>query len=41
LDRWNKAGYRFVFGMDAHPTLVEMAENLPESTWSELKREPK
>jgi hypothetical protein len=38
LDRWDTAGYRFVFGMDAMPNLVERAENLPESDWTSLER---
>lgn len=38
LDRWHEDGVEFVFGMDAMPNLVEIAENLPESAWNELKR---
>lgn len=47
LDRWDAAGYRFVFGIDAMPNLVEIAENLPlggelavepESAWGRLDR---
>jgi hypothetical protein len=41
LDRWNAAGVRFLFGIDAMPNLVEMAENLPERVWKPLKRRPK
>lgn len=38
LDRWHEQGVEFVFGMDAMPNLVEMAENLPDSAGKELKR---
>ena len=38
LDRWHEEGVEFVFGMDAMPNLVEIAENLPESAWNELQR---
>jgi hypothetical protein len=38
LDRWRDDGVQFVFGMDAMPNLVEIAESLPESAWNELKR---
>ena len=38
LDRWHEDGVEFVFGMDAMPNLVEIAENLPESAWNELNR---
>jgi len=41
LDRWDKAGVRFVFGIDATPALYEIAEKLPKSAWKELKRPPK
>ena len=41
LDRWDKKGYRFIFGMDASPTLVEKAEELPQQWWNPLEREPK
>jgi hypothetical protein len=33
LDRWNEAGVRFVFGIDAMPKLVEMAADLARSAW--------
>lgn len=39
LDRWDDAGVKFVFGMDASPTLVKRAEALPESSWRKLERE--
>lgn len=38
LDRWHDDGVQFVFGMDAMPNLVELADNLPESVWKELHR---
>jgi hypothetical protein len=41
LDAWDEAGVQFIFGIDAMPNLYELAENLPESAWQELKRRPK
>jgi len=41
LDRWDADGVRFVFGIDATPSLYEIAENLPLSAWKELHRLPK
>ena len=38
LDRWHADGVEFVFGMDSMPNLGEIADNLPESAWKELKR---
>jgi len=38
LDRWDTAGYLFVFGIDAMHNLIERADNLPESAWKRLKR---
>ena len=38
FDRWNDAGVKFVFGMDASPTLVNLAESLAESSWRGLGR---
>jgi Transposase DDE domain group 1 len=38
LDRWDAAGYRFVFGIDAMPNLVQTAEYLPKSAWRRLDR---
>ena len=38
LDRWDAAGYGFIFGIDAMPNLVEIAESLPESAWKRLHR---
>ena len=41
LDRWDAAGYRFLFGIDAMPNLVEIAESLPERAWKRLRRRPR
>jgi Transposase DDE domain group 1 len=42
LDRWAAAGdVRFLFGIDAHPTLVALAEGLPAQDYSFLERPPK
>lgn len=39
LDRWDDAGdIRFLFGIDAMPNLVALAEELPESVYSFLER---
>jgi hypothetical protein len=38
LDGWDRAGYRFIFGIDAMSNLVERAENLTKSAWKRLKR---
>jgi hypothetical protein len=38
LDRWGQDGIRFVFGLDAQPNLVGIAERLPERVWQELPR---
>jgi hypothetical protein len=38
LDRWDGAGYGFVFGIDAMANLKNIAENLPESAWNGLQR---
>jgi hypothetical protein len=39
LDRWDDAGdIRFLFGIDAMPNLVALAEGLPESAFSFLER---
>jgi Transposase DDE domain group 1 len=40
LDRWDAAGVIFQFGYDATPNLKDIAENLPESAWTKLVREP-
>jgi hypothetical protein len=41
LDRWDAAGVEFVFGIDAMPNLVEIAEQLPPTAWQPLQRPPK
>lgn len=38
FDRWTDSGVTFVFGMDASPTLVNLAESLPEASWRGLAR---
>ena len=39
LDRWDQAGdVRFLFGIDARPNLVTLAEQLPDSEYSFLER---
>jgi len=38
LDGWDGQGVRFLFGIDAMPNLVEIAENLPKSAWKSLAR---
>jgi hypothetical protein len=41
LDGWDDDGVGFLFGIDAMPTLVAMANELPESAWEPLVRKPK
>jgi len=41
LDRWDEAGVQFILGMDAHPKVVQLAEELPASAWQRLERLPK
>ncbi|MBI3850463.1 MAG: IS1380 family transposase, partial [Verrucomicrobia bacterium] len=41
LDRWDAAGCYFILGMDAHPKVVQLAEQLPQSAWQRLERLPK
>lgn len=38
FDRWTDAGVKFLFGIDALPTLVAQAEALPEAHWRGLAR---
>lgn len=38
FDEWDDSAVKFVFGMDANPTLVKRAEALPESSWRGLER---
>jgi hypothetical protein len=41
LDRWDRAGIKFIFGMDAHPKVVARAEALPPEAWQPLERLPR
>ena len=41
LDRWDSQGIKFLFGMDAHPKVVPLAEALPEEAWKPLERLPR
>lgn len=41
LDRWSQDKVRFIFGVDAMPKLVDLAENLPETAWKRLVRRKK
>jgi hypothetical protein len=41
LDRWDGEGVKFIFGMDAHPKVVALAEALPEEAWKPLERLPR
>lgn len=41
LDKWDNEGKTFVFGINAMGNLVEMAENLSESAYTELSRPAK
>jgi hypothetical protein len=38
LDRWDRPGLRFIFGIDAMHNLVALAEGLPAEHYSELER---
>jgi Transposase DDE domain group 1 len=38
LDRWDAEGIHFVFGLDAQPNLVSIAEQLPQRIWQQLQR---
>src|SRR3954470_11325794 len=38
LDRWDRQGIGFVFGIDAQPNLVARATQLPERVWQALPR---
>ena len=39
FDYWTKQSVEFVFGLPAHPKLVEIAEGLEERKWRELRRD--
>jgi hypothetical protein len=41
LDRWDADGVQFVFGIDAMPKLVKIANDLPETAWKPLIRRKK
>ncbi len=41
LDRWDARGVRFIFGINAMPNLIEMADNLPGGLWRPLLRPAK
>jgi hypothetical protein len=41
LDRWDEQGVKFIFGMDAHPKVVNLAQALPEQAWKPLERLPR
>jgi hypothetical protein len=41
LDGWHGAGVRFIFGIDAMPNLVEIAESLENKAWKPLRRDAK
>lgn len=41
LDRWERQGVEFVFGIDAMPNLKEIAEGLSRRAWKRLKRRAK
>jgi hypothetical protein len=39
FDYWTKQSVEFVFGLPAHPKLVEIAEGLEERKWRQLRRD--
>ncbi len=41
LDRWHGAGVRFIFGFDAMPNLIAIAESLENKSWKALRRDAK
>ena len=41
LDRWDGRMARFIFGINAMPNLIEIADNLPEGLWGPLLRPAK
>ena len=41
LDRWDGAGIGFIFGMDAHKKVVDLAGALAEKAWKPLERLPR
>ncbi len=38
FDRWSEKNVSFVFGFDAHPNLVQIADHLPKRAWKRLQR---
>lgn len=40
LDRWDEEGVEFVFGIAAHPNLMEKALEIPAKQWKPVPREP-
>jgi hypothetical protein len=40
FDKWHRRGVKFIFGYDAMPNLVKIAEALPEAAWSLFERPP-
>jgi len=41
LDRWDARGVRFIFGLNAMPNLIELAQDLPPAAWKRLIRPAK
>ena len=41
FDRWSEQGVAFVFGFDAHPNLVALAQEVPASKWKRFRRPPR
>lgn len=41
LDGWDRQGVLFQFGYDGYSNLKEIADNLPESAWTPLRRPPR
>jgi hypothetical protein len=40
LDRWDDRGWRFLLGIDAHPKLVKLADEIAANAWRPLQRLP-
>ena len=41
LDGWHGQGVRFIFGLDAMPNLIDIAESLENKAWAPLRRDAK
>ena len=41
LARWDEQGLKFIFGLDAHPKAVALADALPPEAWQPLERLPR